>query len=37
MGIHEWWDKAMGTLKSEPLRDLSEFKGKKLAVDFANC
>ena len=35
MGIHEWWDKAMGTFKSEPLRDLSEFKGKKLAVDFS--
>ena len=35
MGIQEWWDKAMGTFKSEPLWDLSEFKGKKLVVDFA--
>ena len=35
MGIKEWWKWALGDFKDSKYRDLSEFKGKRFAVDFS--
>ena len=36
MTIKDWWDNALGTFKAdEPFQDLSEFQGKRFAVDIS--
>ena len=36
MTIKDWWDQALGTFKADkPFRDLSDFEGKKFAVDIS--
>lgn len=35
MGIGEWWTEALGNFSESPYRDISEFKGKRYAVDLS--